>query len=167
MTKWHAIFANRANARMRALEKAETELSAYNRAYTYLENIGKTRFSKTLPKGYKAIREEMVELLSFLNAKSSTVANARKILTVKLDKISEYTGKEYTQEQRKVLGKLLGDDSISALLREVRGDSGEVLDFLEDVANDSNINIDQISSIIDRHLSGYTPFSNVPFADNF
>jgi hypothetical protein len=76
-----------------------------------------------------------------------------------MDKISEFTGKEYTDSQRRTLGRLLGTDSVSTLLREVRGDSGEVIDVLEEISMDE-VNADEVSSIIDKHLAGYNPFGD-------
>ena len=170
LKRYHKKYAKLANSRMRALEKADIELSAYNRAITYLQNMGKRRFSTILTDAsdYKGMVKEMSELITFLNSKTSKVKCARAAINAKLDKISEYTGTVYDENQRKILGKLLGDDSISTLLREVRGDSGEVIDFLEEVStqNLDSENIQQLSSIIDRHLAGYNPFSDSPFFDN-
>lgn len=153
--------AKLANSRLRALEKAGYDMFAYDRAYTYLRNHGLRRFPTKLaePSDYKGMVSQLSELVTFVNAKTSTVAGARKALNDKLDKISEFTGKEYTQEQRFRLGHLLGTDSVSTLLREVRGDSGEVIDVLEEISM-NEANIDNISSIIDKHLAGYNPFGD-------
>ena len=87
-------------------------------------------------------------------------------LNAKLDKLQEATGHTYTQEQRVRLGKLLGNDSISSLLREVRGDSGDVIEVLEELSMD-DYNRDEIVSIIDKHLAGYNPFEENAFFANF
>ena len=153
--------AKLANSRLRALEKAGYDMFAYDRAYTYLKNIGLRRFPTALPDptNYKGIVSQLTELVTFINAKTSTVAGARKTLNDKLDKISEFTGNTYTPQQRITLGRLLGTDSVSTLLREVRGDSGEVIDVLEEVSM-NEANIENISSIIDKHLAGYNPFGD-------
>lgn len=153
--------AKLANSRLRALEKAGFDMFAYDRAYTYLKNIGLRRFPTALPDptNYKGIVSQLTELVTFINAKTSTVAGARKTLNDKLDKISEFTGNTYTPQQRITLGRLLGTDSVSTLLREVRGDSGEVIDVLEEVSM-NEANIENISSIIDKHLAGYNPFGD-------
>lgn len=166
---YHDKYVRLANSRMRQLEKNNLELSAYNRARSYLDTRNQKWFSTRMPNTYKDLKEEMAQLLSFLNAKTSRVKYARTALNAKIDKISEYTGTEYTTEQRAALGKLLGDDSISTLLRDVRGDSGEVLDFLEELSKegDDNVNINEIKSIIDRYLQGYNPFESDPFFSNF
>lgn len=169
LKQYHDKYVRLANSRMRQLEKNNLELSAYNRARSYLDTRNKKWFSTVMPNSYKDLKEEMAQLLSFLNAKTSRVKYARTALNAKIDKISEYTGTEYTSEQRAALGKLLGDDSISTLLRDVRGDSGEVLDFLEEITKegDDNVNINEIKSIIDRYLQGYNPFESDPFFSNF
>lgn len=153
--------AKLANGRLRALEKAGYDMFAYDRAYTFLRNHDQRRFSTKLPdaSNYKAIVSQLQELVTFVNAKTSTVAGARKALNDKIDKISEFTGTEYTPEQRLRLGHLLGTDSISTLLREVRGDSGEVIDVIEEIAI-TDVNTDAIRSIIDKHLAGYNPFGD-------
>ena len=153
-----------ANSRLKALEKNGYEKFAYDRAYTYLNNHDLRRFpSKLAPQSdWRGMVTQLSELTTFINAKTSTVAGAKATLNAKIDKISEYTGTEYTDKQRMQLGRLLGSDSVSSLLREVRGGSDEVLDFLEEAAlKDSaiNENIDQINSIIDKHLAGYKPWS--------
>lgn len=154
-----------ANARMRALEKAHLDINAYNRASVYLSNNGLKRFPSKLPTDYKSMVMQMSELVTFINAKTSTVAGAKKAMNDKIDKIQEFTGKTYTQDQRFRLGQLLGTDSISSLLRDVKGDSGEVIEVIEELAMD-DINRDEISSIIDKYLAGYNPFEENPFFAN-
>ena len=159
--------AKLANSRMRALEKANLDMNAYNRAYTYLQNLGLKRFSTRLadPSDYKGIVNQLSELVTFINAKTSTVAGAKKALNEKMDKIEEFTGKHYDYDQRRALGKLLSTDSISTLLREVRGDSGDVIETLEELSL-TDVEADEISSIIDKHLAGYNPFEENPFFSN-
>lgn len=153
--------AKLANSRLRALEAAGYDMFAYDRAYTYLKNNDLRRFSTKLasPSNYKGMVYQLQELVTFINAKTSTVACARKTLNDKMNKISEFTGKEYTESQRRTLGRLLGEDSVSTLLREVRGDSAEVIDVLEEISMDE-VNADDVSSIIDKHLAGYDPFGD-------
>ena len=160
--------ARLANSRMRALEKAGLDMNAYNRAISYLDTKGLKRFSTRLaqPTDYKGMVTQLEELTTFINAKTSTVAGARTALNAKLDKLQEATGHTYTQEQRNRLGKLLGNDSISTLLREVRGDSKDVIEVLEELSMD-DINRDEIVSIIDKHLAGYNPFEENAFFANF
>ncbi len=149
-----------ANSRLLALEKAHYDMFAYDRAFTYLQNHGKRRFSQVLPNpsDYKGIVNQMQELITFINSRSSTVAGARKALDQKLDKISEFTGTYYTPQQRYNLGRLLGTDSVSTLLREVRGNSEEVIEVLEEISA-TQINAQEIIRVIDRHLQGYQPWS--------
>lgn len=160
--------AKLANSRLRALEKAGYDMFAYDRVITYLHNHGLNRFSTKLPSmyDYKEVVSQLSELITFVNAKTSTVAGARKTLDAKIDMLAKQTGTVYTPEQRLKIGKLLGTDSISTLLREVRGNSDEVIEVIEELAL-NNVAVDQISSIIDKHLAGYNPFSNSPFFDNF
>lgn len=150
-----------ANNRLRLLEKAELDMFAYDRAITYLENQGDNRFSKKFASSndFKAMVDQMSELVAFVNSKTSTVAGARKALKKKLDTIAEFTGKTYTKEQRQNLGRLLGTDSVSTLLRDIRGNSGEVIEALEDIALTS-ADSKAVSEIIDRYLLGWQPWDN-------
>ena len=73
---------------------------------------------------------------------------------------------EYTEEQKLRLGHLMGEDSVSTLLRDIRGDSGEVIEALEEISM-SDVDTSQLTSIIDKHLQGYNPFAENPFFSNF
>ena len=153
--------ARLANSRMRALEKAGLDMFAYDRAKTYLDTQGKKRFSTVLApqSDYRGMAEQMGELVTFINAKTSTVAVAKDSLRKKLEKISEHTGAEYTAEQGRRLGKLLSNDSISTLLRDVKADSEKVLEMLEEISMD-DFNEQRLITTIDRYLMGYDPFGN-------
>lgn len=156
--------AKLANSRMRALKSAGLDMFAYDRAITYLENNDLKRFSTKFASqdDFKGMVEQLSELVAFINSKTSTVAGAKKALDEKLDKISEYTGTEYTQSQRQNLGRLLGTDSISTLLRDIRGNSSEVIEALEDIAL-TPLDTQRVSEIVDRYLTGWTPWSNSPW----
>lgn len=154
--------AKLANSRLRALEAAGYDMFAYDRAITYLANHDKRRFSTRLPKpdrNFEEIVNQMSELVTFINAKTSTVAGATKTLHDKISKISEFTGTSYNSEQEYRMGRLLGTDSISQLLREVRGDSADVIEVIEEAAM-SDVNVDELTSIIDKHLAGYDPWGD-------
>lgn len=167
LQKENRRLARLANSRMRQLEKANLDMNAYNRAFTFLQNQGQRRFSTVLAPStdYKGMVTQLSELVTFINAKTSTVAGARKALNDKMDKLEEFTGRHYDYEQRQRLGKLMGTDSISTLLREVRGDSGDVIEMLEELSS-TDIDAEKITSIIDKHLSGYNPFEESPFFAN-
>lgn len=150
-----------ANSRMRALKAAGLNMFAYDRAITFLENNDLKRFPSKLPdqSNFKAIVDQMSELVAFINSKTSTIAGAKDTLDKKLDKISEFTGKTYTASQKHNLGKLLGTDSISTLLRDIRGNSAEVIDALEDLSL-TDVDSDRITEIVDNYLQGWTPWDN-------
>lgn len=156
--------AKLANSRMRALKSAGLDMFAYDRAITYLENNDLKRFSTKFASqdDFKGMVDQLSELVAFINSKTSTVAGAKKALDEKLDKISEYTGTEYTQSQRQNLGRLLGTDSISTLLRDIRGNSSEVIEALEDISLTS-LDTQRVTEIVDRYLVGWTPWSNTPW----
>ena len=156
--------AKLANNRLRLLEKADLDLFAYDRAMTYLETLDKVRFPTDIQsKTFEGMIEQLSELISFVNSKTSTVSGARKALQNKLNKISEYTGTTYTKDQEKALGQLLGLDSVSTLLRDIRGNSGEVIEALEDLAL-VDVDKSEITKIIDRYLQGWQPFADTPWA---
>lgn len=150
-----------ANSRLLQLEKAGYDMFSYDRAFTYLQNQGRRRFSTKLPSpgDYKSTVAQMQELVTFINSRTSTLAGAKTALTKKIEKISEFTGHTYSDAQAYKLGRLLGTDSVSTLLREVRGNSEEVLEILEEVSA-TDANLDQLVSIIDKYLQGYQPWGD-------
>lgn len=161
LQKENRKLAKLANSRLRALEKAGLDMFAYDRAITYLETQGRKRFSSVLApqSDYKGMVEQLSELVSFINSKTSTVAEARKSLQKKLDKISDHTGTVYTEEQGYRLGRLLGNDSISTLLRDVKADSDEVLEILEELSME-DFNKQRLVTTVDRYLQGYKPWED-------
>lgn len=160
--------AKLANQRMRQLKSAHLDMFAYDRAKTYLENRSLTRFPSTLPdaSNYSAIVTQMSELVAFINNKSSTLAGARKVLDDKLKAISDATGTTYTKKQKENLGRLLGTDSISTLLRDIRGNSLEVIEILEELSlkDMQDDNRQAIIRAVDRYLEGWQPFDMAPWA---
>ena len=160
--------AKLANQRMRQLKSAHLDMFAYDRAKTYLENRSLTRFPSTLPdaSNYSAIVTQMSELVAFINNKSSTLAGARKVLDDKLKAISDATGTTYTEKQKENLGRLLGTDSISTLLRDIRGNSLEVIEVLEELSlkDMQDDNRQAITRAVDRYLEGWQPFDMAPWA---
>ena len=164
LKKENRSLANIANNRLRALEKAGLDMFAYDRAMTFLENQDLRRFSSKFVSqdDWRGMVEQLSELVTFVNAKTSTVAQARDYLDKKLQKFSEYTGKTYTDKQKYYMGRLLGTDSISTLLRDVRGASDDVIDFIEEIANKApdDDTVREMTSIIDNYLAGYNPFED-------
>lgn len=160
--------AKLANQRMRQLRSANLDMFAYDRAKTYLENRGLSRFPTTLPDAanYSAIVNQLSELIAFINNKSSTVAGARKTLDDKLKAISDATGATYTEKQKENLGRLLGTDSISTLLRDIRGNSLEVIEVLEELSlqDMQDENREAITRAVDRYLEGWQPFDTAPWS---
>ncbi len=157
-----------ANSRLRALENSDYDLFAYDSAITYLNNRGRNRFSTVLAPSddWRGMVEQLQYLTNFINAKSSTVAGSREALDKKMETVSNFTGHTYTEEQKLRLGHLMGEDSVSTLLRDIRGDSGEVIEALEEISM-SDVDTSQLTSIIDKHLQGYNPFAENPFFSNF
>lgn len=160
--------AKLANRRMRQLKSAHLDMFAYDRAKVYLENRSLSRFPETLPdaSNYSAIVTQLSELVAFVNNKSSTLAGARKTLDDKLKAISDATGTTYTDQQKENLGRLLGTDSISTLLRDIRGNSLEVIEVLEELSlkDMKDENREAITRVVDRYLEGWQPFDMAPWA---
>lgn len=160
--------AKLANQRMRQLRAANLDMFAYDRAKVYLENRGLSRFPITLPDAsdYPGIVKQLSELVAFINNKSSTVAGARKTMDDKLKAISDATGTTYTQKQKENMARLLGTDSVSTLLRDIRGNSLEVIEILEELSlqDMQEENRQAITRVIDRYLEGWQPFDNAAWA---
>lgn len=158
--------AKLANRRMRQLKSANLDMFAYDRAKVYLENRSLSRFPETLPdaSNYPEMVNQLSELVAFINNKSSTLAGAKKVLDDKLKAISDATGTTYTDKQKENLGRLLGTDSVSTLLRDIRGNSLEVIEILEELSlkDMQDENREAITRVVDRYLEGYQPFSMAP-----
>lgn len=158
--------AKLANRRMRQLKSANLDMFAYDRAKVYLENRSLSRFPETLPdaSNYPEMVNQLSELVAFINNKSSTLAGAKKVLDDKLKAISDATGTTYTDKQKENLGRLLGTDSVSTLLRDIRGNSLEVIEILEELSlkDMKDENREAITRVVDRYLEGYQPFSMAP-----
>ncbi len=155
-----------ANQRMRDLKKAGLDMFAYDRAITYLSNRGLKTFPSKLSYNYTEMVTQLSELTTFINQYTSTVSGAKYAADKKIQAISDATGHEYTDRQKYNLSRLLGTDSISTLLRDVRGDSSDVIEVLEELSLDElkEENKSQITQVIDRYLEGWQPFDDVPWA---
>lgn len=157
-----------ANSRLKALKAADLDMFAYDRAITYLNNRGLKQFSLKLASAddFQGMVNQLSELITFINSKTSTVKGAREALDAKLEKISEYTGTTYTEEQKFRLGHLLGTDSISTLLRDIRGNSDEVIEILEEISSNEITNDmkQDLTNIVDHYLEGWQPFDMAPWS---
>lgn len=155
-----------ANSRMRALKKEKLDMFAYDRAITYLTNRNLKQFPLTLENSYTVMVQQLSELVTFINSYTSTVSGARYASDKKIEALSEATGHAYTEKQKYNLSRLLGTDSISTLLRDVRGDSAEVIEVLEELSlrDLEKENKEQITNAVDRYLQGWQPFDDAPWA---
>ena len=81
-----------ANSRLKALKAADLDMFAYDRAITYLNNRGLKQFQLKLASAddFQGMVNQLSELITFINSKTSTVKGAREALDAKLEKISEY-----------------------------------------------------------------------------
>ena len=161
------MLAKMANSRMRALKTAGLDMFAYDRAVTYLSNNDMQRFPTTLPKDFQGIVVQMSELISFINSKTSTIAGAKDALDKKMEALADATGKTFTEKQKYNLGRLMGLDSISTLLRDIRGDSAEVIEVLEeislkDIQKDTK---NDLVGVVDNYLGGWQPFDIAAWGD--
>lgn len=162
----NARLAKIANQRMRALKKEHLDMFAYDRAITYLTNRGLKRFPTTLQYDYQTMVQQLSELVTFINNYTSTVSGARYASDKKIQALSDATGHEYSEKQKYNLSRLLGTDSISTLLRDVRGDSTDVIEVLEELSLQDleEENKAQITNAVDRYLQGWQPFEDASWA---
>lgn len=149
-----------ANSRIYALKKENLDMFAYDRAVTYLANRNLKQFPMTLQRDYKTMVTQLSELTLFINQYTSTVSGARYAMDRKIKALSEATGHEYTEKQKYNLGRLLGTDSVSALLRDVRGDSTDVIEILEELSlkDIKEEYRESINEVVDTYLAGWNPF---------
>lgn len=107
--------AKRANQRLVRLERASSNISgeayidigAGEKAKSYLARKGRNRFSesKTVKADYYQLRQEIIQLQSFLQSKSSTVSGIREIEAkrIKTFESGKWGSGKYTDGDRKRL----------------------------------------------------------------
>lgn len=156
-----AKLAKITNRRMKELEKEELDFYDYDRMYTHIKNEFSPRRKRmpdhvsTATMNRESIIDNFEQMITFVEAPTSTVAGATEKMNRQLRKFEEFTEKEIPQQYKKKFARLVTDDRISDLLDMARYESGDTIDAIYYLAeHDIDIYKQDVRTKIDDLISG-------------
>jgi hypothetical protein len=156
-----AKLAKITNRRMKELEKEELDFYDYDRMYTHIKNEFSPRRKRmpdhvsTATMDRESIIDNFEQMLTFVEAPSSTVSGATEKMNMQLRKFEEFTGTIIEPQYKKKFARLVTDDRISDLLDMARYESGDTIDAIYYLAeHDIDIYKQDVRTRIDDLISG-------------
>lgn len=156
-----AKLAKITNRRMKELEKEELDFYDYDRMYTHIKNEFSPRRKRmpdhvsTATMDRESIIDNFEQMLTFVEAPSSTVSGATQKMDMQLRKFEEFTGAIIPQQYKKKFARLVTDDRISDLLDMARYESGDTIEAIYYLAeHDIDIYRQDVRTRIDDLISG-------------
>lgn len=156
-----AKLAKITNRRMKELEKEELDFYDYDRMYTHIKNEFSPRRKRmpdhvsTATMDRESIIDNFEQMLTFVEAPSSTVSGATQKMDMQLRKFEEFTGVIIPQQYKKKFARLVTDDRISDLLDMARYESGDTIEAIYYLAeHDIDIYKQDVRTRIDDLISG-------------
>lgn len=156
-----AKLAKITNRRMKELEKEELDFYDYDRMYTHIKNEFSPRRKRmpdhvsTATMNHESIIDNFEQMLTFVEAPSSTVSGATEKMNMQLRKFEEFTGTIIQPQYKKKFARLVTDDRISDLLDMARYESGDTIDAIYYLAeHDIDIYKQDVRTRIDDLISG-------------
>lgn len=156
-----AKLAKITNRRMKELEKEELDFYDYDRMYTHIKNEFSPRRKRmpdhvsTATMNRESIIDNFEQMITFVEAPTSTVSGATEKMNRQLRKFEEFTEKEIPQQYKKKFARLVTDDRISDLLDMARYESGDTIDAIYYLAeHDIDIYKQDVRTKIDDLISG-------------
>jgi hypothetical protein len=156
-----AKLAKITNRRMKELEKEELDFYDYDRMYTHIKNEFSPRRKRmpdhvsTATMDRESIIDNFEQMLTFVEAPSSTVSGATQKMDMQLRKFEEFTGTIIQPQYKKKFARLVTDDRISDLLDMARYESGDTIDAIYYLAeHDIDIYKQDVRARIDDLISG-------------
>lgn len=156
-----AKLAKITNRRMKELEKEELDFYDYDRMYTHIKNEFSPRRKRmpdhvsTATMDRESIIDNFEQMLTFVEAPSSTVSGATQKMDMQLRKFEEFTGTIIQPQYKKKFARLVTDDRISDLLDMARYESGDTIDAIYYLAeHDIDIYKQEVRTRIDDLISG-------------
>lgn len=156
-----AKLAKITNRRMKELEKEELDFYDYDRMYTHIKNEFSPRRKRmpdhvsTATMDRESIIDNFEQMLTFVEAPSSTVSGATEKMNMQLRKFEEFTGTIIQPQYKKKFARLVTDDRISDLLDMARYESGDTIDAIYYLAeHDIDIYKQDVRTRIDDLISG-------------
>lgn len=161
LDKEWAKLATITNRRMKELEKEELDFYDYDRMYTHIKNEFSPRRKRmpdhvsTATMNRESIIDNFEQMLTFVEAPSSTVSGATEKMNSQLRKFEEFTGTIIPQQYKKKFARLVTDDRISDLLDMARYESGDTIEAIYYLAeHDIDIYKQDVRTRIDDLISG-------------
>lgn len=156
-----AKLAKITNRRMKELEKEELDFYDYDRMYTHIKNEFSPRRKRmpdhvsTATMNRESIIDNFEQMLTFVEAPTSTVSGATEKMNRQLRKFEEFTGTIIEPRYKKKFARLVTDDRISDLLDMARYESGDTIDAIYYLAeHDIDIYRQDVRTRIDDLISG-------------
>lgn len=156
-----AKLAKITNRRMKELEKEELDFYDYDRMYTHIKNEFSPRRKRmpdhvsTATMNRESIIDNFEQMLTFVEAPTSTVSGATEKMNRQLRKFEEFTGTIIQPQYKKKFARLVTDDRISDLLDMARYESGDTIDAIYYLAeHDIDIYKQDVRTRIDDLISG-------------
>jgi hypothetical protein len=156
-----AKLAKITNRRMKELEKEELDFYDYDRMYTHIKNEFSPRRKRmpdhvsTATMDRESLIDNFEQMLTFVEAPSSTVSGATQKMDMQLRKFEEFTGTIIQPQYKKKFARLVTDDRISDLLDMARYESGDTIDAIYYLAeHDIDIYKQDVRTRIDDLISG-------------
>lgn len=156
-----AKLAKITNRRMKELEKEELDFYDYDRMYTHIKNEFSPRRKRmpdhvsTATMDRESIIDNFEQMLTFVEAPSSTVSGATQKMDMQLRKFEEFTNVIIPQQHKKKFARLVTDDRISDLLDMARYESGDTIEAIYYLAeHDIDIYRQDVRTRIDDLISG-------------
>ena len=156
-----AKLAKITNRRMKELEKEELDFYDYDRMYTHIKNEFSPRRKRmpdhvsTATMDHESIIDNFEQMLTFVEAPTSTVSGATEKMNRQLRKFEEFTGTIIQPQYKKKFARLVTDDRISDLLDMARYESGDTIEAIYYLAeHDIDIYKQDVRTRIDDLISG-------------
>ena len=156
-----AKLAKITNRRMKELEKEELDFYDYDRMYTHIKNEFSPRRKRmpdhvsTASMDRESIIDNFEQMLTFVEAPTSTVSGATEKMNRQLRKFEEFTATIIQPQYKKKFARLVTDDRISDLLDMARYESGDTIDAIYYLAeHDIDIYKQDVRTRIDDLISG-------------
>lgn len=149
------------NRRMKELEKEELDFYDYDRMYTHIKNEFSPRRKRmpdhvsTATMDRESIIDNFEQMLTFVEAPTSTVSGATEKMNRQLRKFEDFTCTIIQPQYKKKFARLVTDDRISDLLDMARYESGDTIDAIYYLAeHDIDIYKQDVRTRIDDLISG-------------
>lgn len=161
LDQYWAKLARITNRRMKELEQEELDFYDYDRMYTHIKNEFSPRRKRmpdhvsTSTMDRESIIDNFEQMLTFVEAPSSTVSGATEKMNSQLRKFEEFTGTIIPEKHKKKFARLVTDDRISDLLDMARYESGDTIEAIYYLAeHDIDIYKQDVRTRIDDLISG-------------